>query len=186
MMVNFVLVLAIMALAAWLGNLLISVEAALGQTRLRVRSAKESVAKLEGTIKRLQKEEEAVLKEIEEIGNDILTVRRKQSETQHKLGEAQARRRPRLLILTDRRNANDKEWLVTVVNPQIMEIDASHPLATEWQRGREYLVWAESDREAHERVNRRFSARPGFSVKSVQPAKDDLYPTPKPAAAMGG
>lgn len=175
MMINFVIVLAIMALAAWLGNLLMAVEAAVAHTRARIRSAKDSVARLEGVLKRLKREEEGILKEIEETGNAMFEVRSRHADAQQRLADAQAKRRPRLLILTDRRNASDKEWIVVVANPQIMEIDASHPLATEWQHGREYLVWAESEREAAGRVQRRFSARPGFSVRSVAAVTEDLY-----------
>lgn len=183
MMINFMIVLVIMALAAWLGNLLLAVEAAAAQTRARVRSAKEGVARLENALKKLHKEEEGLIGEIDETGRGMLEVRRRQAETQQRLAEAQAKRRPRLLILTDRRNPGDKEWIVIVANPQIAEIDASHPLASEWQRGREYLVWAEGEKQAVERVERRFSARPGFSVRSVSLVKEDLYNLSKPPLA---
>jgi len=184
MMINFLIILGIIAIGAWLGNVLLSVEAKVGQTRSRVRSAKDSISKIESTISRLQREEENLSKEIEEILNDTVELRKKQSEIQRRLSEAQAKRRPQILILTDRRNPNDKEWLVTVVNTQIGEIDATHPLAVEWARGREYLVWAETDREAAERANRRFSARPGYQIKSVAPVKENIYATTsaRPAA----
>lgn len=182
-MINFLIILAIVALAAWLGNLLLAVEVAVSQARARVRSVKDSASRLEGTITRLQREEENLNKEIAEIGEKLVAQRRKQSEVQQALAEATQTRRPRLLILSDRRNANDKEWLVVVVNSQIAEIDASHPLAQDWRAGREYLVWAETDREAAERATRRFNARPGFSVRSVQPFKEGLFHSARPAAA---
>lgn len=181
MMVNALIIVVIVALAAWLGNVLMSVEAVLGQSRARVRATKDSISKLESTMRRLQREEENLTKEIEELNDGIGTARRKQNEVQQKLTEAQSRRRPRLLILSDRRNANDKEWLVTVSNGQIGEVDAHHPLAVEWARGREYLVWAESDREAAERAMRRFNARPGYAVKSVAAIKEELYPAGRAA-----
>ncbi|HYG91556.1 MAG TPA: hypothetical protein VD978_35490 [Azospirillum sp.] len=182
MTLNFLIILVIIALAAWLSNVLLSVEATVGQARTRVKAARESISKLEATIKRLQRDQETVTKETEDLLNDMIVLRRKQAEVQQRLSEEQAKRRPRLLILSDRRNPGDKEWLVTVVNTQIGEVDAGHPLAAEWARGREYLVWAETDRDASERALRRFSARPGYSIRSVAPVKDDLYPSSRPGA----
>lgn len=183
MMLNFLIIVVIIALAAWLGNVLISVENILGQARARVRGARDTVGRLEITVQRFQNEEETLLKEIQKTGDEIAELRRRQSETQQKLIEAQARRRPRLLILSDRRNAGDKEWLVTVANTHIRDIDANHPLAQEWLQGRDYLVWAESDREAAERAMRRFGARPGYSIKKVGPVREDLFQTSRPATA---
>jgi len=175
MMINFIIVLAIVAIGAWLGNILMSVEQRVSQARQRVRGVRNTLDKLDATIHRLHREEENLHAEIEELTREMVELRKKQVEVQQRLTEAQSKRRPQILILTDRRNPGDKEWLVTVVNQQIGEIDAAHPLAVEWARGRQYLVWAESDREAGERANRRFSARPGYQVKSVAAVKDDLY-----------
>lgn len=184
MTLNFLIILVIIALAAWLGNVLLSLEAIVGQSRTRVKAARESIAKLEAGMKRLQRDEENANKETDDLLNDMIALRKKQAEVQQKLAEEQAKRKPRLLILSDRRNPSDKEWLVVVTNTQIGEVDASHPLAQEWARGREYLVWAETDRDAAERAVRRFSARPGYAVRSVQPVKEDLYPSGRPAAAL--
>ena len=175
MMINFIIVLAIVAIGAWLGNVLMTVEQRVSQARQRVRGVRNRLDKLDATIHRLHREEENLHAEIEELTRDIVELRKKQVEVQQRLTEAQQKRRPQILVLTDRRNPGDKEWLVTVVNQQIGEIDATHPLAVEWARGRNYLVWAESDREAAERANRRFSARPGYQVRSVAPVKEDLY-----------
>lgn len=183
MTLNFLIILVIIALAAWLGNVLLSLESILGQSRTRVKAARESISKLESAIKRQQRDEEAANKETDELLNEMMALRKKQAEVQQKLSEEQAKRRPRLLILSDRRNPGDKEWLVTVFNTQIGEVDGHHPLAGEWARGREYLVWAETDRDASERALRRFSARPGYHVRNVAPVKEDLYPSGRAAAA---
>ncbi|PWC81979.1 hypothetical protein TSH100_24850 [Azospirillum sp. TSH100] len=175
MMINFIIVLAIIAIGAWLGNILMTVEQRVSQARQRVRGVRNNLDKLDATIHRLHREEESLHAEIEELTKEMVELRKKQMEVQQRLTEAQSKRRPQILILTDRRNPGDKEWLVTVVNQQIGEIDAAHPLAVEWARGRDYLVWAESDREAAERATRRFSARPGYQVRSVAPVKEDLY-----------
>lgn len=184
MTLNFLIILVIIALAAWLGNVLMALEAVVGQSRTRVKAARESIAKLESAIKRLQRDEEAANKETDGLLNDMMALRRKQVEVQQKLAEEQGKRRPRLLILTDRRNPGDREWLVTVANTQIGEVDSSHPLAGEWARGRDYLVWAETDRDAQDRALRRFSARPGYTVRAVHPVKEDLYPTGRSASAL--
>jgi len=175
MMINFVIFLGIVAIGAWLGNVLMVMENQIGQSRSRVRAVKDSVGKLESALRRLQREEEALTKEIETTLAEIVEARKKQTEIQRRLVEAQGKRRPQLLILSDRRNPSDKEWIVTVTNSQIGEIDAMHPLALEWTRGRDYLVWAETEREASERAARRFASRPGYQVKSVATVKDNLY-----------
>jgi len=177
MMINFIIVLAIVAIGAWLGNVLLTVESRVSLTRSRVRGTRGTLDKLDGNIRRLRREEETLHAEIEELMRETVELRKAQTEAQRRLSEAQGRRRPQILILTDRRNPNDKEWLVTVANPQIGEIDANHPLAVEWARGREYLVWADSEREAAERATRRFSTRPGYQVKAVAAVKTDLYAT---------
>lgn len=181
MTLNFLIILIIIALGAWLGNVLLSLETIVGQSRTRVKAARDSISKLEATLKRQQREEETVNKETDELLNEMIALRKKQADVQQKLSEEQAKRRPQLLILSDRRNPGDKEWLVTVANSQIREVDASHPLAAEWARGREYLVWAETDRDASERALRRFSARPGYSIRNVAPVKEDLYPSGRAA-----
>ena len=181
MTLNFLIILVIIALAAWLGNVLLALETVVGQSRTRVKAAREAIAKLETALKRQQRDEESANKETDELLNDMMALRKKQAEVQLKLSEEQAKRRPRLLILSDRRNPGDKEWLVTVANTQIGEVDAHHPLAGDWARGREYLVWAETDRDASERAQRRFGARPGYTVRSVAPVKNDLYPSGRAA-----
>lgn len=167
MMINFLIILVIVALAAWLGNVMLSVEATVGQSRTRVKAARESIAKLEASIKRLQREEEGVVKEIDETLNDMIALRRKQVDVQQKLADEQGKRRPRLLILSERRTPSDKEWLVTVSNTQIGEVDAHHPLAGEWARGREYLVWAETDRDAAPRSDPLLCAPTGSSRRGA-------------------
>lgn len=184
MMLNFIVILAIIAIGAWLGNVLLAVEARVSQTRNRVKGAQNKLDQLDGNIMRLHRDEEKLHGEIEELMREMVELRKSQTDVQRRLSEAQAKRRPQILILTDRRNPTDKEWMVTVVNQQIGEIDATHPLASEWSRGRTYLVWAESEREAGERANRRFSAKPGYQVKSVVAVKEDLYSsTPARTAA---
>lgn len=175
MMINFLIILGIIAIGAWLGNILLMVESQVAQSRSRVRATRDTTGRLESSLSRLQREEEALTREIETILAETVEARRRQSDIQGRLAEAKSRRRPQLLILTDRRNPGDKEWLVTVVNSQIGEIDAMHPLAVEWARGREYLVWAESEREASDRTARRFSARPGYQIRAVAAVKENLY-----------
>lgn len=183
MMINVLIVLGIVAIGAWLGNILLAVEGKVAQIRNRVRSAKDRLGGMEAAIHRLRQEEQALVKDIEGLNDDTLALRRKQSEVLHRLAEEQARRRPRLLILNDRRDPGDREWIVTVVNQRIGEIDAAHPLAAEWAKGREYLVWAGGEREAAERANRRFGVRPGYQVRSVAAAGDELHsgPAARPA-----
>lgn len=181
MMVNFLLIVVIIALAAWLGNVLIAMERLTAQSRTRVRGVRDTVTRLEITLSRLQNEEETLLKDIDKTGVEIGELRQRHTDIQQKLTEAQSRRRPQLLILSDRRNPGDKEWLVTVANPQIREVEAGHPLAQEWLLGRDYLVWAGGEKEAASRAMRRFSARPGYVVKKVAPLREDLFQAPRPA-----
>ncbi|HYH21131.1 MAG TPA: hypothetical protein VD995_21190 [Azospirillum sp.] len=63
-MINFLIILVIIALAAWLGNVLLSVEATVAASRTRVRGAKESIGKIEATLAKLQREEEKLTKNL--------------------------------------------------------------------------------------------------------------------------
>lgn len=176
-MLNFLLIVLIIAVAAWLSNGMLNLERALSAARAKVKASRDSVTRLEDALQRQRHEIEKLQKEIDEIDAEEAGCRTKLQDAQRRLQEVQSKTRARLLILSDRRDAGDKEWIVTVANPQIGEIDASHPLKLEWSRGREYLVWASGEREASERTLRRFSARPGFVVRSVAPAPETIYTT---------
>lgn len=185
MMINFLLIVLIIAVAAWLSNGLLNLERALTMARAKVRASNDSVARLEDGLNRLRLESDKVTEEMELLSEEEETAKTRLTEAQRRLAEIQSKVRQRLLILSDRRDSSDKEWIVTVANPQIGEIDTSHPLAQEWARGREYLVWASGEREASERTMRRFSARPGFTIRSVVPAPENLYSS-GPAAPKAG
>jgi hypothetical protein len=183
-MINLLIILIIIAAVSLLGNILMTIQARMTSARARVRGAKDNSARLHARLQRGKRDGENVAKEMEEQARSIAALRQTLQDAQARLAEAQSRRRPQLLIFSDRRTGLDKEWLVTVVNTQIGDVEASHPLAAEWAQGREYLVWAETDRDAHDRVQRRFGARPGYSVKSVVAVKEDLL-SPRPAVAAG-
>lgn len=185
MMINFLLIVLIIAVAAWLSNGLLNLERALTMARAKVKASNDSVARLEDGLKRLRFETDKITEELEMLGQEEETAKNRLSDAQRRLAEIQAVVRQRLLIISDRRDSSDKEWIVTVANPQIGEIDASHPYGQEWARGREFLVWASGEREASERTLRRFSARPGFIVRSVVPAPDNLYSSGPTAPKAG-
>lgn len=174
MLLNFLIFIIIVALAAVLGNLLLSAETTLSQARARVRSVNNAVAKLEGDIRRHQRDEHDLNAEIAKLGEQVTALVQRQEEVQRQLAGASLARRPRLLVLNDRRSPNDKDWLVVLANVQIGEIEASNPLAQVWREGRPCLVWAESERDATDRALRRFSGRPGFEVRSVKALPADL------------
>jgi hypothetical protein len=175
MMVNFLIIVLIIAVAAWISNGLLNLEKALSAAKGRVRASNDSIAKLEDALKRVEADADRIIKETEDLNEEEAGLRAKAQDAQRRLAEIQAKVRPKLIILSDRRDSGDKEWVVTVANPQIGEIDTSHPLAQEWSRGREFLVWASGEREAGERTLRRFSARPGFVIRSVVQAPENLY-----------
>jgi chromosome segregation ATPase len=174
---SFLLILAILALVAWLGNQSMTLSEKVREARTRTRAVRDQVERLEAAIERIHKESTEVDKEIAAIGDELVSLRQAHEESQRRLTIAAAKIRRRLLILSDRRVPGDHEWVVTVTNLRIGEIDGTNSLADEWTRGRDYLVWAETDKDASERALRRFSARPGFVIKSVEPVKEDLYRT---------
>lgn len=177
-MINFLIIVLIIAVAAYLSNALMGLDRAISAVKARIRASNDTVARLEEGLVKINGDCAKITKEVEDIDKEEVQLRGKLQESQRKLLDMQSRTRQQLLILSDRREAGDKEWIVTVTNQQIGEIDASHPYAQEWMRGREYLVWATGDREAAERTMRRFSARPGFQVRGVVPAGDDVYAAP--------
>lgn len=177
MMLNFLLIVVIIAVAAWLSNGLLSLERALSAAKARIRASNDSVVRLEDALERVRREIEKMTDEMGQLDEEETKYRLKLQDAQKRLAESQAKVRQRLLILSERRDNGDKDWVVTLANPQIGEIDASHPLGQEWARGRDYLVWASGEREAGERAMRRFSARPGFIVRSVALAPETIYTT---------
>lgn len=178
MMLNFLVIVVIIAVAAWISNGLLNLDRALSAARARIRASNDSVARLEEALEKVRRESDKITVELEELDKEEIEWRVKNKESQRRLAEIQSKTRQRLLIISDRRDPGDKEWIVTVANPQISEIDASHPLGQEWQRGREYLVWATGEREAGQRTLRRFNARPGFVIRSVAEASDGVYAAP--------
>ena len=66
MMINFLIILGIIAIGAWLGNVLLSVEQRVSQARQRVRGVRNTLDKLDATIHRLHREEENLHGEIED------------------------------------------------------------------------------------------------------------------------
>lgn len=183
MSVNFLLILAILALLSWGANHFMALASGIREVQARVRSARDQIERYEHAIERLRHEADSLEKDILKEGEALVELRQSHQEAQQQLSVAAAKRRRRLLIISDRRTSSDHEWLVVITNPRFAEIDASNPLAEEWTKGREYLVWAENEKEAAERTLRRFSARPGYSVKSVDPVHEDFYPAVVPPAA---
>ncbi|MEI6557487.1 MAG: hypothetical protein WCO00_03695 [Rhodospirillaceae bacterium] len=174
-MTTLLILVIVVLLAAWLVNLVAQFQREIRATRRRGLAAIEKERRLNQMI-------EAMLAEETSLGQRIEDQKRKNAETEKTLertrNEATARLaagRNRLLVLQIRRTAGDKEWIVTLVNPTLQKHDHEHPLAREWATGRDYLVFARTEHEARDRAVRRFSTRPGTTIKSVVPAAHDLF-----------
>lgn len=184
MAANVLLILAIVALGAVLANQGMALSMAVKEAHARTKAVREQSERLQQAIENFKKECDHIEKEMAETGAGMGALRQSHDEARVRLTDAAGRTRRRLMILSDRRGPHDLEWIVTVTNTRIGEVDSSNPLAAEWAKGRLYLVWAESDRDAGERAARRFSARPGYAVKSVEQVTENLYPA-RPAILTG-
>ncbi|MBI1208553.1 MAG: hypothetical protein GC191_14875 [Azospirillum sp.] len=175
MIVDLFILVIVLGLVSWLVNKITEIEVATREARRRVRIAKVSENRLHATLDKLKDDEARLNKEIEELSQAGDELRQTQMNAKAALEAAKATRRPRFLILHERRNSGDREWVVTLTNATIAEVDASHPLGKEWLDGRDFLVFARTDEDAAQRAIRRFSARPGFAVKAVAPLPPGIF-----------
>ncbi|MEI8394855.1 MAG: hypothetical protein WCF85_08980 [Rhodospirillaceae bacterium] len=164
-----------LVIAVWLGSLVVQMERELSAARQRVRVARDKEEKLHQMIDSMLSEEKA-------LANTIVSKEHENAELRRRLdasrSEAQARQmapRYRVLVMNARRTRGDKDWVVTVVNSELIRIDSDMPLAREWAEGRNYLVFAKSEQEAKERAVRRFRLRPGTTVTEIMPAPFNLF-----------
>lgn len=169
MTITLVFVLVLIALLAWVANLGTALAGEIREARARVRGIRDRVSELEEEVSRRRRRLDEIKAETAREGEALPEVRRVNTEARRRLTEVLSLNRTRLFVLSDRRERGDKEWIVVVQNPLISEIDQGNPVSAEWLRGRAHLVWAEDSQTAAERVVRRLSARPGYTVKSVEP-----------------
>ena len=174
-MTTLLTLVIVVVLAAWLVSLVAQFRREVGNARRRGMGAQEQERRLTQMIEAMEVEEKT-------LGERIEAQKRANAEIEKTLDttriEAAARvtaGRNRLLVLHGRRAPGDKEWIVAVVNHTLLKQDPTNPLAQEWAAGRDYLVFARTEQEARERAMRRFSTKPGATVKSVSPARDDLF-----------
>lgn len=176
-MIDFLVVLMIVAIGAWLVNMFHVLQR---QIRVQYRKGKvvrDKIWRVEGVLIRLRKEEQALQKEIDGINKEMLALHSRMPEVRQRLSLEQARHRAMLLILSERRNAGDHEWIVSISNTRIASADVTSPLSVAWNQGRDYLIWAENERAAVERIERRFPAMLGYQVRSIIQIKDEQYAT---------
>jgi len=172
----------VLGLVVWLISRLMEVEAAASRVRRRVRQAKANHVRLKDQIGRFGDDRQRLEQELKELERQSAELKQEHAGAKQALEQALALKRPRLVVLSDRRNNGDKAFVVTLALPTLAELDRSHPHLKEWLDGRPYLVFAKTSTDAHDRALRRFSAKPGVVVKSVVPMPE-LAPTPPAASA---
>ena len=166
-MSTLLIMVIVVSLTAWLVSLIAQFRREVGTARRRGMAAVEKERRLNQMIEAMEAEEKSLVQRIEDQ-------RRANTELEKALDKTRAGRN-RLLVLHGRRSPGDKEWIVTMVNPSILKQDSDHPQAQEWLKGRDYLVFARTEHEARDRAARRFSTKPGVTIRSAVPAADDLF-----------
>ena len=176
-MTTLLIMVIIVVLATWLISLVAQFRRAVVTARRRGLSAQEKERHLQQMIEAMLMEEQSLFQRIEEQRNANAAFEKTLETTRVEAARRMAAGRNRLLVLHGRRSPGDKEWIVTIVNSALLKQDPPHPLAQEWATGRDYLVFARTDHEARDRALRRFSTRPGATIKAVVPAREDLFHT---------
>ena len=67
-------------------------------------------------------------------------------------------------ILSDKITTDDREWIVPVVNSNLLKTRGDCWMTRSWASGRQYVVWATRSESAHRAVTGRFPPAGGFEV----------------------
>jgi len=172
---SLLIMVIVVVLTAWLVSLVAQFRREVNTARRRGLNAREKERRLNLTIEGLMADEKTLGQRIEDQKRANAEIDKTVESTRTEAAARIAAGRNRLLVLHGRRSPGDKEWIVTVVNPTVLKQDSSNPLAHEWAAGREYLVFARTEHEARDRALRRFSSKPGATVRVVVPAPHDLF-----------
>ena len=174
-MTSLLILVIVVVLTAWLISLMAQFRREVNTARRRGLTARERERRLNQTIEGLMVDEKVLTQRIEDQIRANAEIDKTVEATRTEAAARVAAGRNRLLVLHGRRSPGDKEWIVSVVNPTLLKQDPPHPLAQEWAAGRDYLVFARTDHEARDRALRRFSVKPGTTVRVVVPAPHDLF-----------
>ena len=174
-MSTLLVMVIVVSLTAWLVSLIAQFRREVSTARRRGMAAVEKERRLNQMIEAMEAEEKSLVQRIEDQRRANTELEKVLDKTRAEAAARLAAGRNRLLVLHGRRSPGDKEWIVTMVNPSILKQDPDHPQAQEWLKGRDYLVFARTDHEARDRAARRFSTKPGVTIRSVVPAADDLF-----------
>ncbi len=174
-MSTLLIMVIVVVLSTWLVSLVAQFRREVGTARRRGMSAREKERRLNQMIEAMLAEEKTLGQRIEDQQRANAEMEKTLEATRAEAAARAAAGRNRLLVLHGRRAPGDKEWIVTMVNTTYLKQDPPHPLAQEWANGRDYLVFARTDHEARDRAVRRFSTKPGTTVKAVVPAPHDLF-----------
>ncbi|PWC34124.1 hypothetical protein [Azospirillum sp. TSO35-2] len=77
----------------------------------------------------------------------------------------------RIYVLDDRRTQKDQGWVLRVVNIQYaarVNADLTPTALDSWKQGRRFLVWAQDDKKAREKLYARYPDNKGFAVMGVE------------------
>lgn len=164
--------LVVIMLGAWLGHQAMAIDAALAVVRARIRSVKTAERRFKARLDKLDEEEKKLTEELATQTRDLEDAHRERRAAEQTLAATQADKRQRLFILGQRRATGDRDWVVRLVNDEAT--GAPPPLATEWQNGRDYLVWAKSEPEALQLAVRRFGSR-ARGIRAVAAEPGNLF-----------
>ena len=162
-------------LAACIGLAALAISLSMAMKRLR-----ETGEMLEKASARKQAQSERVrraARTCSQLRRDIESAKRRKITIEMACADVEERlksvgvERNRLLVLDDRRTKADAGWIVHVANPEYSGKVNNNldPIALEaWRKGRRYVVWAQDEGKAQEKVFARFPPKRGFSILKVE------------------
>jgi len=177
--------LAVIGTAGWLGLRAVMLFRVVTAAIARVQTLAQSEVRLRKGLEALRRQEEPVLAELNAARTAVEEQQKIYQKAERTLVEARLKSRRRLIVAGERRQALDRDWIVTVTNPLLGAAKSGHPLAEEWRTGRQYLVWAPTAEEAGSRLLRRLRPRRGGG-ETVVAAVEDGGLTPPGTAPDGG
>ena len=181
-MTTMLMLVIVLVLTAWLGSLVVQLEREVTKARRRGVAARDKESKLGVMIENMLVEEKTLTQQIVDQEHTNADLQKRVDMVRAELKAREAGGRPRLLVLHPRRHPGDKDWIVTLANPNVLRVDSAQPLAQEWATGRDYLVFARTEHDARDRALRRFSSRPGMVVKASAAAPPNIFTTAPPGA----
>jgi len=128
----------------------------------------QGITTFETELERLSDYERQRQMEIDAIESEIATLTAKVGDLDKSLGGERLKARTRVYLGSDRRGAQDHEYLIKVLNDRLSAPTRPPVFAGSWVHGRTYVMWAPSAEAARIQAESRFPQSAHFSIIGVE------------------